>query len=180
MYGIFKQLTFVIWVLFVLTLACSLPTLPGRMMAQRTMLASTVFVLQTRLSESQTAVPVAPLLPILPTITSSVTPSPLPQLFTPQPTIVIHETLCWLGPGPGYEVSSAILAGTKVTLLGRGIVIGWWVIENPIYHDPCWIEQYNVKVDPSINLYSLRVYKVPSTPTPTITSTPKPSGTPHP
>lgn len=177
MYKKFRRLVFPVLMLSVTTLACVFPALPGSTMAQHTQLASTVFILQTRLSESQTAVPVPPTPTLYSTLTATSTPSPLPALLTPQPTIVIHDSLCWLGPGPGYEVSSTILAGTQVTLLGRGIIIGWWVVENPIYHDPCWIEQYNVKVDPSVNLYVLRVYKVPSTPTTTITSTPRPSST---
>lgn len=153
-----------------------------------TALAATISVMQLTLSALQT--PPSP----LPTATVTLTEIPIPTnpaLFltmSPSPTFnpnaknstVIHDALCWLGPGPGYVVSSAILGGTRVTLLGWASIGSWWVVDNPIYHDPCWIFQDDLQIDYGVNPYSLRIFYPPPTLTPTVTSTSTPTRTPTP
>ncbi len=123
-----------------------------------------------------------------PTPTDTETPAPL---LTPVPTLglvtstganatVTSDSLCWLGPGPGFEVSSAVLAGTRVTLIGRGDIDGWWIIQDPIYHDACWMYQQDLQVDAGVDLSALTVFTAPPSPTPTLTKTPKPTITPTP
>ncbi len=60
---------------------------------------------------------------------ATVTPTPAEELTPP---IVLTDTLCWKGPGPGYEVVSSLQAGTEVRILGRGVEGDWWVIDNPL------------------------------------------------
>jgi len=91
---------------------------------------------------------------------------------TPQDPLVLRATLCWTGPGPVYPVVSALKTNERVKLLGRGSINGWYVVDNPIYHDPCWVQANELQLDPGIDLLSLRVFTPPSTPTPTRTLTP--------
>lgn len=121
----------------------------------------------------------APPTTMLETPTQSFAPSetstPTAVGTTQNPTVIL-DALCWEGPGPVYEVVSAVRKGTEVTLLGRGSVGAWWVIDNPIYHDPCWVEADVLKFPAGFNLSGLPVFNPP--PTPTLTPTPIPSVTP--
>ena len=152
-------------------LACGFPLeskMPG---AQRTALASTVFAMQTTVSTLQTPEPSE--VPIISTFTPMPTITTTPSAFpTAQNPLVIQNTLCWLGPGPGYQVSSSVHAGTRVILLGQGSIPGWWVIEGPVYHDPCWMPQQDLQIDVGYDFHDLRMYDPPATPRPTKTKMP--------
>ena len=90
--------------------------------------------------------------------------------LTPQNPLVTTTTYCWSGPTSKtltYEVISSIQAGTRVQLLGQGIVEGWWIVRNPRYNDPCWIQQEYVQIDPVYDLSTLKTFAVPATPTAT-------------
>ena len=120
------------------------------------------------------------------TATPSLTASPAPSvtgIFTPlvavattssgpQNSLVTTSTLCWLGPGTIYEVSSTIQKGTRVELLGRGDISGWWIVRNPKYHDPCWMPDKYLQIDSGVNVSALPIFHTPSTPTPTPTLVP--------
>jgi len=107
------------------------------------------------------------------------TSTPLPVTDTPgvptstptlQSPLVTTTAYCWSGPTDKtlkYELISSIQAGTHVQLLGRGIVDGWWIVRNPRYNDPCWIQQEYLQIDPLYDLSTLRTFGVPPTPTPT-------------
>lgn len=118
----------------------------------------------------------------LPTLeAATVTPTALPTdtalpLATPQNPLVVKDALCWQGPGAVYEVTSSVKAGTRVELLGRGSVGTWWIIRNPIYHDPCWVQTDVLQIEAGYNLSGLKVFNPP--PTPTFTPTPAPTKTP--
>lgn len=104
-----------------------------------------------------------------PTRTPTATPTQTP---TPQNPLVIQDTLCWVGPGPAYAPVSAVMAGTRVELLGRGNIEGWWVISNPIYHTPCWMSESDIQIDPS-DFPNLPIYTpLPPLPRPTRASEP--------
>ena len=98
-------------------------------------------------------------------VTPTVTITP-----TPQNPLVTTTAYCWSGPESKtlkYELISSIQAGTRVQLLGRGIVDGWWVVMNPRYNDPCWIEMQYVQIEPGYDLSTLKTFAVPATPTAT-------------
>ena len=162
--GRFKRLAAAFLILGAL-LACGLLPQVKAPDAQRTLLASTAFYMQTEAATLQTPQP-ADAFTFTPVITSTSTPSPLP---TAQNPLVTVTTLCWRGPGKGYEVSSSVKAGTRVLLLGQGSIPGWWVIEGTVYHDPCWIPQQDLQIDPGFNFQGLRTFDPPSTPKPTKT-----------
>lgn len=126
----------------------------------------------TAIAQSAAGAPAAPTVgatvppaQVVSTSTLAFTPT-LIFTSTPQPTTVTADALCYAGPGDSYEVVSAIQKGTKVKLLGKGAVLGWWVLENPIYTDPCWIMEQYVSIDPAFDTSNLIEYTVPPTPTP--------------
>lgn len=111
-----------------------------------------------------------------PAITETFTPEPPPTdtaTFAPsvQDPLVIRAALCWWGPGPVYEVMSALKEGINVKLVGRGSISGWLLVDNPIYHLPCWVPSSYLQIDPSTDFNILPIYTPPPTPTPTITPT---------
>ena len=158
--------------LFIAAMSCSLPGLASRPGLAATSVVATLFSLQTSAPASEevlATVAQPPAAPLVPSATS--TPSPTQ---TPLPPVVIVKALCWRGPGSAYPVVSSIKVGTVVVLLGVGSNPGWFIIENPIYHDRCWIEAANLQIDPNLNVSLLKVYNPPPTPGPT----PEPTSTP--
>ncbi len=146
--------------LIVVQLACNLPS--G---------AATHTSTPTAASPAGTETATATLVPV---DIGSATPIP-----TPQNPLVLRATLCWIGPGPQYPTVSALKQNERVKLLGRGSISGWYIVENPIYHDPCWVQEAELQIEPGTDLASLRIFNPPPTstptkppPTPTITATP--------
>jgi hypothetical protein len=143
-------------------LACGFPLGGKTPNVQRTLLAATVFIMQTEVSTLQTPEP-SDTATFTPFITDTITLTPLP---TAQNPLVIRKTLCWLGPGSAYEVASSLHAGTRVILLAEGSIPGWWIVEGPVYHDPCWVSQEDLQFDINYNFSELQIVDPPSTPKP--------------
>ncbi len=167
-------LLIILALIFVLT-ACNIPTSDADAGAQATAVAATLTALQQSVPPTQTFIVLDTSTPISqPTETGA--PSATP---TPQNPLVLRATLCWMGPGAVYEVVSSLRKDERVTLLGRGGVSGWWVVDNPIYHDPCWVQESDLQLDPGYDTSNLKVFNPPPTPTHTPTpETPTPTSTP--
>jgi hypothetical protein len=149
---------------------CNLPSSSPPADVGATMIAATVSVLQTDAAASATAAVTPPPVPSeAPTPTSYVSPTSTAE---PQPPTVTDLSLCYTGPGPVYPVVSSVKAGTQVKILGVGSTVGWFVIENPTYHDRCWLEASNLQLDPNLNVAGLKVYNPPPTPGPKETPVP--------
>ena len=86
--------------------------------------------------------------------------------FTPQNPLVLNDTLCWVGPGPGYKVVSGLLKDTRVKLIGRASIGGWWIVENPIYGTSCWIMEKDLQIEAGTEVLSLPVISPPEKPKP--------------
>jgi hypothetical protein len=162
--------------------ACNMPGAgtAGSTPVSPELIAQTAVVETISAIQSQTAlVPTATVAPQEPSATPTVafTFTPFP---TPQDPLVVKDALCWLGPGPVYEVSSSVKTGIRVQLLGRGSVGAWWIIDNPRYHEPCWLQADVLQFDAGYDLTNLKVFNPPPTPTPIPTDTPTPTNTPHP
>lgn len=97
---------------------------------------------------------------------------------TPQNPLVLETILCWKGPGSQYEVVSALKKDERVELIGQGSIAGWFIVNNPIYHDPCWAQAAYLQIEPGYNTYALPIYTPPPSPTPTPTVTRTPTNTP--
>jgi uncharacterized protein YgiM (DUF1202 family) len=154
-------------------LACNLAPASPALDTAATMVVQTLSVLQTAAAATSTAAAA----PAPPGDTAPPPPSPAPAVPTPtakSPT-VRALALCWTGPGDAYPVVSSVQANTEVKVMGVGSIAGWLVIENPRYHDPCWIEIKNLTLDPNFNTAGLRVYNPPPTPGPTATQVPSPT-----
>jgi len=89
------------------------------------------------------------------TLTSTPTETPAVTATSTEPIklpLVLKFAACWFGPGPGYELESHINKGQRVQLLGVGNVPGWYIIANPYFHRPCWIQATDLDVDPRIDV----------------------------
>lgn len=109
---------------------------------------------------------------IYPTDTSTPLPAP-----TAQDPLVAFAALCWWGPGPVYEVISSLKQDIRVKLTGKGSIPGWYLVENPIYHVPCWVQDDYLQIDPNTDLAALPIFTPPPTPTPSPTQTRTPTAT---
>jgi hypothetical protein len=96
---------------------------------------------------------------------------------TPQNPLVLETVLCWQGPGNQFEVVSALKKDERVKLIGQASLPGWWIVDNPIYHDPCWAQAAYLQIEPGYNTSGLPVYTPPPTPTSTPTNTATPTAT---
>lgn len=112
-----------------------------------------------------------------PTATIAPTATEILPTSTPQNPLVLETTLCWKGPGAQYEVVSALKKDERVELLGQGSIAGWWIVNNPIYHDPCWAQAGALQIGPDYNTTALPIYTPPPTPTSTPTNTATPTAT---
>lgn len=110
---------------------------------------STSIALGVIAAQSQTA----QALPPSPTATATQTPTPL-ATFTGTPTqqpVVTNLAACWFGPGRAYRLESNIKEGEVVELLAVGTIPGWYIIRNPYFQQPCWIQAENLSLDPSFD-----------------------------
>jgi len=82
------------------------------------------------------------------TDTPAVTPT---KTAPPKRPVVMEFTGCWTGPGDTYTLISNIDPKKYVDVIGIGSVPGWYVIRNPYFHNPCWIEIAHLKIDPNMN-----------------------------
>jgi hypothetical protein len=172
-----RRFTVVGVILVFAVMACNLPAAAPTLDAGATMVAATLSALQTDAFASQTAL--AAQVTSTPVVTDTLQPQISPTSSNPH---VIRDALCWVGPGNAYEVVSSVKTGTQVQLLGRGSLAGWYIINNPIYHDPCWLQAANLQIDPGYDLSGLPIINPPPSPTPTdtptATNTPVPTDTP--
>jgi hypothetical protein len=76
-----------------------------------------------------------------------------------------------------YDVVSSLNTGQTVEVIGRGSIADWFIIRNPRYHDPCWVQAKDLKLDASFDMNALQVSNPPPLPTNTPKPTPVPSAT---
>lgn len=152
--------------LILASLACTMGAhRPAPIAANGSVAETPTIALAPSLTQTQPAA--AEALTRIPAANTSSVPAVTP---TPQNPLVTSTAYCWSGPAGTalkYELVSSIQAGTRVQLLGKGIVDGWWVVRNPRYNDPCWIQQQDVQIDPAYDLSTLKTYPIPPTPTAT-------------
>ncbi len=130
-----------------LGMACaSEPTPPPvDLMATAVAEAAHALLTQTAAAASPTPLPTA-----TPTPTETPTSTPVIAATSserPHLPVLIAFAGCWFGPGPSYVLDSNISIGKRVEILGNGSVPGWYIIRNPYFHNPCWVEAVNLKID---------------------------------
>ena len=127
--------------LFFMSAACGPQATPTPVNSMATSIALGVIAAQSQTAQA------------LPTATETQTPTPSPTV-TSSPTqqpVVTHLAACWFGPGRAYNLESNIKEGERVELLAIGTVPGWYIIRNPYFHQPCWIQAENLSLDPSFD-----------------------------
>jgi hypothetical protein len=121
----------------------------------------TIGTMAAQLASEMLTQTVAAYSPTPPPPTATLTPIPVTDTPTAEPTSseppkpprVLKFSPCWLGgPGAEYPLDSNISEKKRVDILGIGSVEGWYVIRNPYFHKPCWIEAVNVEVDPNMDM----------------------------
>ncbi|GAB4544408.1 MAG: hypothetical protein Fur002_17600 [Anaerolineales bacterium] len=93
-----------------------------------------------------------------PTATATFAPTPT-ETPSPEPTsdaplkrpVVTAFTGCWTGPGENYTLISNIAEKKYVELLGVGSEPGWYIIKNPYFRNPCWIQASYLRLDPRLD-----------------------------
>jgi hypothetical protein len=96
--------------------------------------------------------PTSPPPTITPTPSFTETPIVTPTKADPPKRPGTTEfTGCWTGPGPTYTLISNIDPKKYVNVIGIGSEPGWYVISNPYFHNPCWIEIAHLKIDPNMD-----------------------------
>lgn len=162
--------------MLVLLSACNLPNSNEEEAPQDTI---ATWVAKT-LTAQAVSVPISTSTPV-PEVGVTLAPIPsateLLPTSTPQNPLVLETTLCWKGPGTQFEVVSALKKDERVELIGQGSLAGWWIVDNPIYHDPCWAQAKDLRVEPGYNTAALPIYTPPPTPTSTPTNTATPTAT---
>lgn len=130
--------------MFCMVAACSPQAAPTPVNSMATSIALGVIAARTQTAQA---------LPPSPTVTATQTPIP-PPTFTGTPTqqpVVTNLAACWFGPGPAYRMESSIKKGEVVELLAVGSVPGWYIIRNPYFQQPCWIQAENLSLDPAFD-----------------------------
>jgi hypothetical protein len=98
------------------------------------------------LTQTAAAAPATPTMTATPNPTETPIPvSPTSEDFGREP-MTLSYAACWFGPGPSYKLESNISKGKGVELLGIGNVPGWYIIRNPYFHQPCWIQESDLKI----------------------------------
>jgi hypothetical protein len=112
--------------------------------------AQFAMVIQTQTAGASSPTPPPPTITPTPSFTD--TPSPAPTSSEPPKRPRVTEfTGCWTGPGDTYTLISNIDPKKYVEVIGIGNTPGWYVIRNPYFHNPCWIEIAHLKVDPNMD-----------------------------
>ncbi len=136
--------------------ACGATTQPPSTSLIGTTVAEAAFGLMT-----ETAAAASPT-PRPPTATPPPSSTPTPALTTtptgaPKRPQTSTFTGCWFGPGPSYTLESNITKGKAVDILGVGSQPGWYIIRNPYFHKPCWIQASALTIFPGTDLSALPV-----------------------
>ncbi|MEB2333564.1 MAG: hypothetical protein OZ914_04520 [Anaerolineaceae bacterium] len=131
-----------------------------------TMAVEIAQIMQTQTAEAPTATPPPPTETFTPAFTN--TPSEPPtQTPKPQPPVVVKFAGCYKGPGENYGLISNIDPSIRksgkqlVNILGVGSEPGWIVIENPYFHNPCWIRIENMEIGRQIDLSKYKILTPP-------------------
>jgi hypothetical protein len=137
------------WSLKVLTLAaivatsaCAPKATPPPVDSVSTVAAALVNMMMTQTAAAASPTPTVTLTPN-PTETMTVTPTSSDPARRPQ---TVNFAGCYFGPGPSFTLESNIAKGKAVDLLGIGNVPGWYIIRNPYFHRPCWIQEVDLKI----------------------------------
>jgi hypothetical protein len=113
--------------------------------------AQLAMVMLTQTAGAASPTPLPPTITPTPSFTDTPTPAPTSS-EPPKRPLVTEFAGCWTGPGSTYTLISNIDAKKRVDIIGIGSVPGWYIIRNPYFHNPCWMEGVHLNIDPNLNL----------------------------
>jgi hypothetical protein len=122
--------------------ACAPTATPPPEDDMATTVARFAFDMFTQTAAAASPTPTATLTPN-PTATPTVTPTGSDAGRLP---LTLSYAACWFGPGPAFRLDSNISKGKGVELLGIGTVPGWYIVRNPYFHSPCWLQASDLKI----------------------------------
>lgn len=131
--------------------ACTPKATPIPADAISTAAVEAVFALLTQTAAAASPTPPPPTVTLSPVPTETPTAEPTSS-EPPKRPYLLNFASCWLGgPGDKYPLDSNINEKTRVDIVGRGSVEGWYIIRNPYFNKLCWIEAVNLNIDPDLN-----------------------------
>jgi hypothetical protein len=146
----FLRITIIGFMIALIGTACTPKATPTPVDIIGTTAAQLAMVMLTQTVEAYSPTPPPPTETPTPSFTD--TPIATPTKGDPPKRPGTTEfTGCWTGPGPKYTLISNIAAKKYVDVIGIGSEPGWYVIRNPYFHNPCWIEIAHLKVDPNMD-----------------------------
>ena len=131
--------------------ACTPKATPTPVDIIGTTAAELAAVMLTQTAGAHSPTPPPPTITLTPSFTETPTPEPT-RSEPPKRPVVTEFTGCWTGPGDTYTLISNIDPKKYVEIIGMGNVDGWYVIRNPYFRNPCWIQKAHVRVDPNMDL----------------------------
>ena len=171
-----KEILFLLGILIVVALACTLPTAqPGvapPVGGVYIVATQTSWALTQAAGQNQPAVEQPTLLPATVTLTPTITPTLPPA--TPMISVSV-DTNCRVGPGPPYDYLTGLLVGEKAEVVGKYTATNpvYWIIKKgPI---TCWVWGEYATVEGDIS--NLPEMTPPPSPTPPPSDTPTPTAT---
>lgn len=150
MNSIFLRVTIIGFAFILTSTACAPKATPTPVDIMSTA-AQLAMVMQTQTAGAYSPTPPPPTITPTPSFTNTPVASPTSS-EPPKRPLVTEFTGCWTGPGPTYTLISNIDAKKRVDIIGTGNVSGWYIIRNPYFHNPCWIEAIYLKIDPNMDL----------------------------
>jgi hypothetical protein len=146
----FLRITTIGFMVALLGTACTPKSTPTPVDIVGTTAAQLAMVMLTQTAGAYTPTSPPPTITAIPSLTD--TPIAAPTSNEPLKRSVVTEfTGCWTGPGDTYTLISNIDPKKHVDIIGIGNTPGWYIIRNPYFHNPCWIEIAHLRVDPNTN-----------------------------
>jgi hypothetical protein len=148
---LFKRAVTIGLAMALFTAACTPKATPTPVDVIGTTAAELAIVMLTQTAGAQSPTPLLPTITLTPAVTETPPPEPTSNV-PPKRPVVTEFTGCWTGPGDAYTLISNIDPKKYVEIIGFGNVDGWYVIRNPYFRNPCWIQMAHVRVDPNMDL----------------------------
>jgi hypothetical protein len=146
-----RRLALIVIAAVLIISACASEPTPPPMDTMATAVAQAAYDLLTLTAAAASATPPPPTITPTPSPTETPTLAPTSSEPIKLPVLTVFAG-CWVGPGPSYTLISNISKGARVEIIGVGDVPGWYIIRNPYFHNPCWVEAINLKIDPRMDL----------------------------
>ena len=146
----FLRITIISIAITIIGAACTPQATPTPVDVIGTTAAELAMVMLTQTAGAYSPTPPPPTITLTPSFTETPTAEPT-RSEPPKRPVVLEFTGCWTGPGEQYTLISNIDPKKYVDVIGIGSEPGWYVIRNPYFRNPCWIQIADLKIDPNMD-----------------------------